>query len=72
MQTKLHRWGGGESGRRFGYLFNLVYDPAFLTPAWERVSTNKGARTSGVDKATAAQIGTRVRARHSRARSGTR
>ena len=27
-------------------------------PAWERVSTNKGARTPGVDKATAARIET--------------
>jgi RNA-directed DNA polymerase len=60
MQTKLHRWAAGDSGRRFGDLFNLVYDPAFLVCAWERVSTNKGARTAGVDKATAAVIETWV------------
>jgi RNA-directed DNA polymerase len=30
-------------------LFNLVYDPAFLTVAWRRVRGNKGARTAGVD-----------------------
>jgi hypothetical protein len=35
---------GGNSSRRFGDLFNLVYDPAFLVHAWERVSGNKGAR----------------------------
>ena len=58
MQIKLHRWAGGDSSRRFGDLFNLVYDPAFLVHAWERVSTNKGARTPGVDKATAARIET--------------
>ncbi len=58
MQTKLHRWAGENSSRRFGDLFNLVYDPAFLVHAWERVSTNKGARTPGVDKATAARIET--------------
>ena len=46
--------------RRFGDLFNLVYDPAFLVHAWERVSTNKGARTAGIDKATAAVIETWV------------
>ncbi len=40
MQTKLHRWAGGDPSRRFGDLFNLVYDPAFLVHAWERVSTN--------------------------------
>jgi RNA-directed DNA polymerase len=28
MQTKLHRWAGEDSSRRFGDLFNLVYDPA--------------------------------------------
>ena len=43
MQIKLHRWAGEDSSRRFGDLFNLVYDPAFLVHAWERVSTNKGA-----------------------------
>jgi RNA-directed DNA polymerase len=58
MQAKLHRWAGEDSSRRFGDLFNLVYDPAFLVHAWERVSTNKGARTPGVDKATAARIET--------------
>jgi len=54
MQTKLHRWAGGNASRRFGDLFNLVYDPAFLMHAWERVSTNVGARTPGVDRATVA------------------
>jgi RNA-directed DNA polymerase len=60
MQTKLHRWATEDSGRRFGDLFNLVYDPAFLVHAWERVSTNKGAQTSGVDKVTAAWVETWV------------
>ncbi len=60
MQTKLHRWAGEDHSRRFGDLFILVYDPAFLMHAWERVSTNKGARTAGIDKATAAMIETRV------------
>jgi len=60
MQTKLHRWAGEDSSRRFGDLFNLVYDPAFLVHAWERVSTNRGAQTAGIDKATAAMIETWV------------
>lgn len=60
MQAKLHRWTGEDASRRFGDLFNLVYDPAFLVHAWERVSTNKGARTAGIDKATAAWVETRV------------
>ena len=60
MQAKLHRWATEDPGRRFGDLFNLVYDPAFLVTAWQRVSTNKGARTAGIDKATAAMIETGV------------
>ena len=58
MQIKLHRWAGGDPSCRFGDLFNLVYDPAFLVHAWERVSTNRGAKTPGVDKATAARVET--------------
>ncbi|MEV8062376.1 group II intron reverse transcriptase/maturase [Streptomyces antimycoticus] len=56
MQTKLHRWATEDSGRRFGDLHNLVCDPAFLVAAWERVSTNKGAQTPGIDRATASRI----------------
>lgn len=56
MQTKLHLWAAEDVGRRFGDLFNLVYDPAFLRVAWERVATNKGANTPGIDAATAGRI----------------
>lgn len=56
MQTKLHRWALDDPERRFGDLANLVYDPAFLVHAWERVSTNKGARTAGIDRVTVARI----------------
>ena len=48
MQAKLHRWATEDPGRRFGDLFNLVCDPAFLVHAWERVSANKvSIRKSG-------------------------
>jgi RNA-directed DNA polymerase len=60
MQIKLHRWASEDPARRFGDLYNLVYDPAFLMHAWERVSGNAGARTPGVDRATVAQIVSRV------------
>jgi RNA-directed DNA polymerase len=60
MQTKLHRWAGEDFSRRFGDLMNLIYDPAFLVHAWQRVSSNAGAGTPGVDKATVAWIETRV------------
>ncbi len=60
MQTKLHRWAGENSSRRFDDLFNLVYDPAFLVHAWERVASNAGAQTPGIDRATVARIETQV------------
>ncbi|MGI8652396.1 MAG: hypothetical protein ACR2I7_06325 [Geodermatophilaceae bacterium] len=60
MQSKLHRWAGADSSRRFGDLFNLVYDPAFLVHAWQRVSGNTGSKTPGVDRATVAWIVTGV------------
>jgi len=60
MQIKLHRWASEDHARRFGDLFNLVYDPAFLVHAWERVSSNAGARTPGVDRATVAHTVSRV------------
>lgn len=56
IQTKLHRWATGDSDRRFDDLFNLVADPAFLLVAWERVRSNKGARTAGADGETVARI----------------
>src|SRR5680860_382594 len=60
MQIKLHRWARDDVSRRFGDLFNLVHDPAFLVHAWERVSSNAGARTSGVDRATVARIESQI------------
>jgi RNA-directed DNA polymerase len=60
MQIKLHRWAGEDLSRRFGDLFNLVYDPAFLVPAWERVSSNAGARTAGIDRVMVTYVESRV------------
>jgi retron-type reverse transcriptase len=58
MQTKLHRWATADPGRRFDDLANLVYDPAFLTVAWDRVRGNAGARTAGVDRIAPRSVGT--------------
>src|SRR6266536_5631143 len=60
IQTKLHRWAREEPRRVFDDLFNLVADPAFLWVAWERVRSNKGAKTAGVDGQTAASIIARI------------
>ena len=62
MQTKLHNWAKADLGRRFGDLFKLVYDPAFLVVAWRRVRGNKGARTAGVDGVAPHSIGPRAKA----------
>ena len=56
MQSKLHRWAAADEGCRFDDLFNLVCDPAFLVIAWDRVASNKGARSAGVDGKTVASI----------------
>jgi RNA-directed DNA polymerase len=56
IQTKLHRWARDDSHRRFDDLFNLVADPAFLLVAWDRVRSNKGAKTAGVDGRTAVSV----------------
>src|SRR3954471_5373547 len=60
MQTKLHCWAAGDPGRRFDDLYNLVHDPGFLLMAWQRVAGNTGSRTPGVDRATVAQIRSRI------------
>ena len=56
IQSKLHDWAAADPGRVFDELFNLVADQAFLREAWNRVRTNTGARTAGVDRWTASGI----------------
>ena len=56
MQAKLHRWAVTDPGRRFDDLFNLVHDPATLIVAWDRVATNRGAKTAGSDGWTVTRI----------------
>lgn len=49
IQKKLHRWTKADSEKRFDDLFNLVCDRATLVVAWDRVRSNKGSKTAGVD-----------------------
>jgi RNA-directed DNA polymerase len=58
IQTKLHRWATNDPGRRFGDLYNFVYDPDVLAEAWRRVRGNRGNRSGGVDGNTAHAIET--------------
>ena len=60
IQTKLCQWACADAGRRFDDLFNLVADPAFLLVAWDRVRSNRGARSAGVDRRTASSIALHV------------
>lgn len=60
MQAKLHRWAVTDPGRRFDDLFNFVYDPATLLVAFDRVATNRGANTPGVDGLTMAGVAERI------------
>ena len=53
IQRKLHKWATDDQGRRFQDLHNLVCDPATLQGAWQRVRTNRGSRSAGVDGETA-------------------
>jgi len=57
IQTKLHQWATDDPKCRFDDLFNLVYDPAFLVVAWERVRGNRGARSAGVDGVAPRSVG---------------
>ena len=49
IQRKLHRWSKADAEKRFDDLFNLVCDRATLVVAWDRVRSNRGSKTSGVD-----------------------
>jgi RNA-directed DNA polymerase len=60
MQAKLHRWAVADPGRRFDDLFNFVYDPATLLMAFDRVATNRGANTPGVDGLTIVGVEERI------------
>ena len=47
IQAKLHRWAVDDPHRRFGDLFNLVADPAFLLVAWNRSGAIRARRLPG-------------------------
>src|SRR4051794_23554547 len=56
IQRKLHKWSTDDQDRRYTDLHNLVYDPATLMVAWQRVRTNRGSRSAGVDGQSARHI----------------
>src|SRR4051794_20387872 len=56
IQRKLHKWSTDDQDRRYTDLHNLVYDPATLMVARQRVRTNRGSRSAGVDGQSARHI----------------
>lgn len=60
IQRKLHRWSKTDKEKRFSDLFNLVCDRATLVTAWERVRSNRGSKTAGVDGQTRGYIEQRL------------
>ena len=60
MQAKLHRWAAEDPAAGSVTCSTSSMTRRSWCIAWERVSTNKGARTAGIDKATAARIETWV------------
>jgi RNA-directed DNA polymerase len=56
IQRKLHKWASDDPNRRFSDLHDLVCDPATLMVAWQRVRSNRGSRSAGVDGQTARYV----------------
>lgn len=56
IQRKLHKWASDDPNRRFTDLHNLVCDPTTLMVAWQRVKSNRGSRSAGVDGQTARYV----------------
>lgn len=48
LQRKLYRWSKGGD-QDFERLYNLTYNPNFLSQAWFMLKNNNGSRTAGVD-----------------------
>lgn len=51
LQRKLYRWSKGGN-QDFGRLYNLTYNPNFLSQAWYMLRRNSGSRTPGIDEVT--------------------
>jgi RNA-directed DNA polymerase len=56
IQRKLYSWSRGNPDEAWGDLWNWCTSPQNLRLAWRRVSSNRGARTAGVDGVTVKQI----------------
>jgi retron-type reverse transcriptase len=60
IQRKLYAWSRSHPDEAWRDMWNWVTHPRNLRLAWRRVASNRGARTSGVDKVTVKRIEQRV------------
>ena len=56
VQTKLYQWSRQHPDEAYRELWNWVTDPRNLRCAWQRIATNKGHRTPGIDGQTVGRI----------------
>jgi len=59
VQRKLYQWSKANPKEQYRELWNWITDIRNLRCAWNRVASNKGKRTSGIDGITVGSI-TRV------------
>jgi RNA-directed DNA polymerase len=60
IQRKLYTWSRSTPDDAWRDMWNWVTQPQNLRLAWRRVASNRGARSSGVDKVTVKHIETRI------------
>lgn len=56
VQTTLYQWSRQHPDEAYRELWNWVTDPRNLRCAWQRIATNKGHRTPGIDGQTVGRI----------------
>ena len=59
IHRKLYQWSKSNTEGSYRDIWNWVNDPRNLNLAWQRVATNKGRGTAGVDGVTVRSIGRR-------------
>lgn len=56
VQRKLYQWSKAHPGEGWRDMWGWLTDPRTLRHAWQRVASNKGGRTAGVDGMTVGRI----------------
>src|ERR1039457_1784267 len=56
VQSKLYQWSQANPGDQWRDMWGWLTDIRTLRCAWQRVASNRGARTAGVDRMTVGHI----------------